>query len=349
MAGRSIIINEFLTFVQNKVDVLDDVSLVQICATHFTDSVVEDSKNQLYESLPNCGRCILRKGDDKRKKNIKDVIKIFREIAPELQPIYVAQDLNKLPPVTFDHIDVTRFMKDLICMKNDLQNIRNETVSKSEFIGFEAKMNTDLTRLGQSVSKLETKSCTSQACLNKVNVTKIADKIDNMQSGNGSSPVHSGRSSSEPVRRLSYRDIAVTSLSQASATQQLAKINPQSSAVKLDDSFTIVQRKKRRRINNMTGSAIKPSKLQVIETTAAIYISRLKKITTTEDIKEHISDMNEHCINVELLKQNHESNFNSFKVTILQDKLDTFLASDFWPPGIKYRRFRERIMNVVKS
>lgn len=78
MANREVKINEFLCFVQNKIDILDDLSVVQICESNFKESVIENGKSELYGLIPESGRCILRKGEDKKKKDIKDVIKVNR-------------------------------------------------------------------------------------------------------------------------------------------------------------------------------------------------------------------------------------------------------------------------------
>ncbi|VVC97648.1 unnamed protein product [Leptidea sinapis] len=98
MAG--VIINEFLTFVQNKIDVLDELSIVQICATNFTDSEVESGKSALYNACGDGVRNIQRKGEDRKKKNMK-------EFDPDAQPTFVARDLSRLPPVSFDHVHPT--------------------------------------------------------------------------------------------------------------------------------------------------------------------------------------------------------------------------------------------------
>ncbi|VVC94838.1 unnamed protein product [Leptidea sinapis] len=95
MAGQLIIINEFLTFVQNKLDKLDEQNITQICATNFTDTEIEDGKSILYKSCGDKVRHVQRKGDDKKKRNIKDVIRLLKEVDPGAQPNFVAKDLNR--------------------------------------------------------------------------------------------------------------------------------------------------------------------------------------------------------------------------------------------------------------
>lgn len=65
-----------------------------------------------------------------------------------------------------------------------------------------------------------------------------------------------------------------------------------------------------------------------------------------DNVREHIREMGEECVDVILQQQHTKTNFNSFKIIVLSDKVPKFLSTDFWPKGIKYRRFRERSANV---
>lgn len=130
----NIVINEVLSFVQNKCEVMNEESLVQICATAFTEEDVEKAKGLLYDSVQTSIRNITRKNKGKKNRNLEDIISIFKQTDPEKIPIFVARDLQKLPPVTFDHIDVTKLLKDLLVLRNDVNNIKDNYVNREEFI-----------------------------------------------------------------------------------------------------------------------------------------------------------------------------------------------------------------------
>lgn len=100
---QEIIIDELLTFVQNKSNTLDE-HIVQICVSNFTDSEIEKSKATLVNSLSTSGsRTVNRKGED--------TLQLFKESDPAIQPFFVARNLNRLPPVSFDHVDISRLLK----------------------------------------------------------------------------------------------------------------------------------------------------------------------------------------------------------------------------------------------
>lgn len=149
-------------------------------------------------------------------------------------------------------------------------------------------------------------------------------------------PVRSRSRSRANVYTPSYRDIVLPNSCPLSTVSPTANIN------RADDGFMMVSnRKKRKKKLNMCGTATGPCKIQVAEQICAIYISRLTKSTTIDNIKEHLTERGQECIDIQLLKQQKETDFNSFKITIAQNKLDVFLGNSFWPVGVKYRKYRE--------
>lgn len=125
----NIVINEVLAFVQNKSDVMDEVALASLCLSSFTEEDVVMAKNLLYDSVSR--RKTKRQGDGKKKRNLDDIITLIKEMDPEELPIFVARELQKLPPVTFDHIDVTRLLKDIIVIQKEIRTIQ-ENIYKTE-------------------------------------------------------------------------------------------------------------------------------------------------------------------------------------------------------------------------
>lgn len=78
-----------------------------------------------------------------------------------------------------------------------------------------------------------------------------------------------------------------------------------------------------------------------------IYVSRLMKSTTVEDMQAYVKSMGEECLDIQVLNQKYETTFNSFKIIVPRSKLSIFLNNNFWPEGVKYRIFKER--NVKKG
>ncbi|KAF9418621.1 hypothetical protein HW555_004587 [Spodoptera exigua] len=104
---NNVVINELLCFLQCKIDVISEICLVQICETNFKEADISTAKNILFEAA-NCRSS--RKGDGKNKRSLQDMIKVLKETEPASLPTFVAKDLHRLPPVTFDYVDVTSLL-----------------------------------------------------------------------------------------------------------------------------------------------------------------------------------------------------------------------------------------------
>lgn len=144
----NVVISEILAFVQNKIDVMDEESLVRICTTSFTTDEVSSAKKLLFESAPSSKRKVNRRGNGKSERDLFDIITLLKETDPELIPIFVAKQLHKLPPVTFDHLDATRLLKDIIVLQRELQLIKETYATKEDIV----TMKNDLDHCKNTVS-----------------------------------------------------------------------------------------------------------------------------------------------------------------------------------------------------
>ncbi|KOB70955.1 Mutant cadherin [Operophtera brumata] len=128
----NVVINEVLAFICNKVDVMDEESISRICISAFSGNDILSAKNLLFDSLPTTRRKKIRKRLGKSLRDIDDIITVIKESDPEDFPIFVARDLQKLPPVLFDHVDVTRILKDLVRMQNEILTIKEQYATAGE-------------------------------------------------------------------------------------------------------------------------------------------------------------------------------------------------------------------------
>lgn len=117
-----IIINELCAFIVNKSDTLPENAIVQICSSAYNLDEIEDGRRVLFSHLAPHKK-ILRKKEGSEQKSILEMIKLVKEFEPNL-PIFVAKNLNKLPPVSFDHIDVTTFLKDMTLLRKEIADVK---------------------------------------------------------------------------------------------------------------------------------------------------------------------------------------------------------------------------------
>lgn len=76
----NVIIDELLAYMQHKIDVIDEVSLIQICKSAFNAADIEQSKAVLNECIAKnapttTGRLRTRRGEGKEQRDIEDIIR----------------------------------------------------------------------------------------------------------------------------------------------------------------------------------------------------------------------------------------------------------------------------------
>lgn len=120
----NIVIDELLSYVQNKISLIDEESLIRICVGHFGIEEIQKSKSLLFESLTAGSRKIVRKGQGKENRALCDIISAFKAADPDLMPVFVARNLEKLPPITFDHLDVSDLLKRLTVLQSEIKDVK---------------------------------------------------------------------------------------------------------------------------------------------------------------------------------------------------------------------------------
>ncbi|KAF9806914.1 hypothetical protein SFRURICE_000977 [Spodoptera frugiperda] len=155
----NIVINELLAFIQNKMDVMDNLSLIRICTSAFSEEDIVMAKDLLFDSVTTTKRKVQRKKDGKSQRDVEDIICVMNQIDQNEIPIFVARNLTKLPPVTFDHVDVTRLLKDIVLLQKEVTTIK-QTYVKSEDLNLlqnEVAMfkNADKTKLIENINVSE--------------------------------------------------------------------------------------------------------------------------------------------------------------------------------------------------
>lgn len=130
----NVVISELLTFIQNKIEVMDEVSIQQVCTTSFSAEEISEAKVLLFDSIPTSARKVNRKGSGKSQRDIEDIICLFKESEPDVVPIFVARNLNKLPPVTFDYVDASKLLKDILLIREDITKLQNSCATVDQMM-----------------------------------------------------------------------------------------------------------------------------------------------------------------------------------------------------------------------
>lgn len=313
---------------------MDELSLVQICSSWYSEEEIENAKTFLCELTGN--RKTIRKGDKKAASNISDLLKIIKET--ENLPKFVAKDLNRLPPVTFDHLDVSSLLKTLATIRNEMQTFKDETkcvINKLEGEITELRQqNTSASATGQrSYDNLPPAPWSSERPVQVQNADIIERTVTPLKQ----------------TTALNFKQAVLSKQVQSTSTN----INI---SEKLDnDGFIQVSRgRKRQRIENYTvprqistyqsknkRGTNTSTTLKAAEQKIPIYISRFSVDCTETDIKNYISENGLESYGIETLNQRKDTDFKSFKVLLAKKDLDTVLKEEFWPESIVFRIYKQ--------
>lgn len=328
-SGCKVVINELLTFLCNKVDVLPETAISEICLTAYSSDEIEEARGIAYNLLAPTKK-FMRKKEGGEQKSIQDMVKLIKEFDPACMPTFVAKDLNKIPSVSFNYIDSTSFLKEIAILRNDVACIKADKLSRGETTNSVTEiksLRTEIKEVKSIIQDLQKKSdYAGNTPLTKGDVCSPREQkqLDNAISLSSQSLAYIPHSqicgssekylsselsqhrpaalskqsarhshtfnsptSREPQSAVAeqshaplYRDIIIGTSSAHSQELSYTQKNDRK-----DDSFIVVENKKRKKICNFTGTAKGSSKLRMANLTSFVYISRLNKSTIVDDVK----------------------------------------------------------------
>lgn len=109
---------------------IDEETLVRLCVSSFTSDEIKKSKSLLFDSIPT--EKIVRKNKGKEERDQADIVNLFKSAEPDVIPIFVARQLEKLPPILFNHLDCTKLLKDILRVQNDIEQIKATYATHNE-------------------------------------------------------------------------------------------------------------------------------------------------------------------------------------------------------------------------
>ncbi|XP_075990150.1 uncharacterized protein LOC142985790 [Anticarsia gemmatalis] len=377
--STQLIANELLAFIQNAIDTMDEVSVMQICKSNFKEEDISSGKRLLYQSLGKLDQMPSRRRDG-TEKSVQDIIALLKVMDPDDVPTFVAKELHKLPPVTFDHVDVTRLLKDITFLKSSLAEMQSMLEVSNNTIG---ELREELAQLRGAVS-----SCKSPDTSN-VNTRRGAQNasVGNLEAASPKSSLAAEtacvapRPAARPVPPTTSVEV-VTRAATSTPTRAYAAVaanqpagqppqwrqkgdkkitmrsdvNPhqgkKNEATCEKDGFIKVEKKKRKssRRNQCGTAPTGPNHLLRPAVPATLlYVSRLHYSTKAENIVEYVQVKSNFKLRVEQLQSCHNVNFNSFVVRVPTEHLSTFMKEEFWPRGVVFRRYRGRLPDTTRQ
>ena len=324
----TIIVDELLCFISNKIDYVTCEELVALCTKAFTAVNIKESKLTLFNTCqrgpsdtPSETGIKYRscRGDSSNENNVKDMITLFQELGATA-PKFAAVNLNLIPVVSADKVDVSALFQMVTKLSNEVGRISQAMYKQSD--GMRA--------LQSSVEHNTSKVVAATAA-------SYADKARQP----AVEPAKRRSSSVDPEGNLQH------------SSKPITNENPHrrdlDEETRHDEEWNDVnrQRRRRRRRPLKTGQLIRnsddrvPNIVGIKRTkTAELFVTRLAPECTADDLKSYIlANLNLDATVKKIDTARNAEHYSSFHISCICNDPKVFYDENLWPEHVLYRRW----------
>lgn len=387
METGNLVLNELLAFLQHQLEIMDEASVTQICLANFSEDEIVSARTQLYESLLLTEFELPRRRGNPAERCLQDIITILRDTDRKLLPTFVAKELRKLPPVTFDHVYVTRLLKDITTLKtsqaalsmklessqkiiNDLHNevidLRNnakvcDTEEPNHDLSNEVVVNSlhineqlVLPKVTLPANPTWAEQC-EPSRKNEISTkdSKSSDPIIAKQTATSNRVTHdNNRTESQPINSHSQTpepEMQTVIKKKRSRKNKQPTSQSEPSSQPDPEGFIKVEKKKKAPIERSQ----RPAKVVQPPTPSIryipLYVVRLSLKTNVEHVVEYLRLKTTWILNVDKLESKKDATFNTFRIWVPSQHVSRFLKENYWPKGCICRRGRQQNRETVEE
>ena len=323
----TVIVDELLCFIASKLDYVSSEELVSLCIKSFSDVIIKESKLSLFST---CNRgpdnpapvvgvkfrsC---RGPNSAENNVKDIIALFNELG-DRAPKFAAINLNLIPTVSADKVDVSGLMTTLANLTKEVRCMSQAMLRQEETIS----------NLQRAVV-----DCSNAKSATYADKTRCAS-----ENANANKSPHRRGSSVDPEPRGHIPD------------DENRRRNDEGEGSRTNDGEwdepLYVKRKKRRRqfksgksvVTNLENQNTGIVGIKRVKR-AELFVTRLSPGCTVDDVKSFILRNLDLDANVtKITNTRNASYFSSFHVSCECIDPSVFYNENLWPEHVLYRRW----------
>ena len=367
-AHQLLIENELLCFLSTKMDIMTTDHLVKVCCDFYTEREIKSAKKSVHDACGMDGAPVTRNGADKSEKNVRDILLIMHET--EDVPRFVAHYLNRLPPVSINHLDATSMIQKMNQLRLQIASLcetvqsivhgqtimidEMETLRKRPTHAGDAspRARQGAALMGEYQRSHELVVPAIPAMLEIPSIPEIPEMSpDSVQTlvkqPDGSLPSPAASEAAEALdmsRRFNYARAVINGTNESTATSTAAVSQPVSSvtAGTSGQHMQMAAAGSRRDRPTAPTHSRRPVTLRGIAPVrrrAEFFVSRLDPLTTANEILSHVrAELNTEDVLCEQLYTLND-NYSSFKVTVDNRHYKRMFTSHMWPEYVVFRRY----------
>lgn len=340
-----LIINELLCYLLAKIDSVPTDVLIRLVSENFSDSEVDNAKSLLCQHVEDSIRAGVKRGQNKKKHDMDDIVKMLVQCDRSALPRFVALDLGKLPPISIDCIDVSSLMR-----KQQLQDV--------EIANLKSLVHEILTVTTETSKRVELGLLSDKGSSVMGAASRTTSGSEASSSSSGPSVGSPALSSEEPppdrVPAPSYAEVARDAIANHDASEwaianrkKRAKAptprKPTVAAGAASGPSSETQQTRSTANRTVIGSrSTGPIKAVAVVKRLSIFMSRLPPGTGEEAVKAYAMEQTG-AVNVIASKlQTKYDGYESYRLDIINPSCDDVLEPELWAQGLVVRRFFTR-------
>lgn len=351
-----IVLNSVLWFLYNRMDVMKTDLLIKLVADFYDDKEIEEAKKLLFQHLSS-QRNVKRKGENKKDMNLKDILEILHslEVPNELQTsdqnsdsLIFATANCMFPSIDVKNIDAGSIMTDIISLKKDVQQMKQEKVENK-------KLSEQITEIRSMLSELSalTKKKNASKSWKEDNVApnfeppqKSSVELDMNQMKPGPSWHFQGcNEDSKANNKPSYSDQVKKSNFPG---KQKSKSMDCTEEEENNKNWQLVKKRKKPQLGKLSGSSLKIAPRRLLP--ADLFISRLSPETSERDLNDFVKLQFSHATDIVCTKlKTRFDTYSSFRITMTGISFKDSLNPENWPDGVLIKRFFLPSENELKK
>ena len=329
--ATDIVIDNLLCFLSNKIDTMTTDVLVRLCVTTYDEDEIRKSRDTLYELCESAGRMVKRQGPKMKEQTIEDVIKIMHEKGHEM-PKFAAHDLSRLPPVSFDSIDVSALL-------HRMERTATEVHLLKDALSQQVKVNEDL---HSAISSMQIRLDDLEKRKNDNRNSDIAGSFLRANAPPAEDPdITLAKAIFDTATTVEINESAKPNqnpepLTAATGTTLFSEL-----ASKLGEWQ--VQRHKqnnKRKPQGIKGTAKSELKIVKPKRLANVFASRFDPQVTEDQLKNYLEKQTSLTVEVEKVQTKFDT-YSSFHIKCRCENPQIFMDENIWPEEAYVRWWRE--------
>ena len=336
--SSTIVINELLYYVQNRINNSPDDIIATTCVNFYAFDEIDAARNELQRAFENSsssldGRRVLTRRRDP-KKSMEDIIATFKscDVTNEQLPSYVSRNLHRIPHDDEGNQSIKCVMASISKLERQISEMSKTVITKSDFDG---AINPIRQKIGIGASSADKSVLPTffENLINSPTPRKAADNTVNSKPSFSATVL----TLPSPVNNKPHRASARSSGSSPRIT--LSAATAAKKAASSRDSTTPATRP-RKTTDVVIGKSVNSGALSFrgADLTIHRFIGRVLPDVDAESMKRDLENLG---ISVLALEENQTKNsrFKSFHLTAKRSDAGKIDDPETWPENIVVRRF----------